>query len=513
MRRNQIMKHTIPLLFLLAIFFSACSSPKQVAKNTSTSLPNIATQTTSPNSLSVRLTERVGTVVALQTMGITPLAVESTITPVPTLPGNYDNEVTWHPQDVLLEITESANDGNPWRAKWPLLRLYWDGTIIQGTGDAVKVAQMNRPQMCKLFNSIAQAGGYDFDMYEYSPVFAGTWGEGIGIHTWREQNGGGYLFTSALNGNGARDMMFCGDCIKTGPKNFIPPEETNTYYLIYNNLPTDFQLKTDFKEPGTVPANYQITCKVSDGIHPFVQVDQEAKYVIFSSSGRRAIGVLNQNSANVRSAIYKIDGEKQYFAYNPKLFGADTLTVLPRLWAKDNQYAYLTLYPNNVNIQPFHEAIALQQIDTNTGQTHYLFQGQATDFYSYELSDTGSRLAYIRQNQNPLELVILDLATGNEIKLTIESPNTPAEHYKMAGGLQFNFEINKLFFSAISDQESQTTTSFMVDLLAPAKLYIVDQRPGAYKIKYLSSEWMEICAINEGLTEDDYCFGDKVNLP
>lgn len=508
------MKRILPLPLLLAIFILACNNSQvetNVNLSTSTSSPNLSVQTFSPEGNASSIATE--TTVAVQTSTKSPPAVTSTFAPTPTLFGTYDNEVTWHPQDILLNISESANDGNPWIVKWPLLRLYWDGTIIQGAGDNVKVSQLSRPQMCKLFNSIAQTGWFNVDHLAYSPVFAGTWAESIGVYIWQERVGGGYLFTSALEGAGAREPLFCGDCIRTNQDNFIDAAESNTYYLIFNNLPTDFQIKTNFEEPRAVSVNYQITCKVSDGAYPFVPVDQEAKYVIFSSSGRRAVGILNQNSADVSSAIYKIDGSKQYFTYDPKSFGAGTLTIVPRLWAKDNQHVYLTLYPNGVKLQPFQEAMALQKIDTNTGQTSYLFQGQVNDSYSYALSSTGSRLAYIRQNQNPLELVILDLETDNETKLTVETPDIPAEYYEMAGGLEFNFEINRLFFSAISDQDSLKTTFFMVDLLAPTKLHVVDQRSGAYKIKYLSSEWMEICAINEGLTEDDYCFGDKVKLP
>lgn len=513
------MKQVFLLFLLLAILFSSCSN-SQVETNiyspTGTSLPNISTQTPTLDSLAIWATERIGTVFALQTATITPIVVTPIFTP--TSPVSYQNEITWHPQDILINISESANDGNPWIAEWPLLRLYWDGTIIQGAGDEVKVAQMSRPQMCKLFNSIAETGWFNVDYLAYNPIFAGTWAESIGIYTWQERVGGGYLFTAALEGAGAREILFCGDCIKTNEGNFIPTAESNTYYLIFNNLPTDFQLKTDFREPGTVPADYQITCKKSDGTYPLVPVDPEAKYVIFSGSGRRAVGILNQNSTDVQTAIYKIDGSRQYINYDHKSFDTNALIVVPRLWAKDNQFVYLSLYPNDVELQPFHEAIALQQIDTNTGQAQYLFQGQADDFYSYELSNTGSRLAYIRQDQNPLELVIVDLATDNETKIIIESSDVPAENYKMAGSLQFNFELDKLFFSAISGEDFSQTTFFMVDLLNPTKLYSIDQRPGAYKLRrinYSSDQprWIEICRINKGLTEDDYCSSTYVDLP
>lgn len=513
------MKQVFPLFILLTIFFSACTKP-QTETNfnspTTATLPSVSTQTTTRDRLAIQATERIETVIALQTAITTPLAVTPISTP--TLLGNYKNEITWHPQEVLIDISESANDGNPWIAKWPLLRLYWDGTIIQGVGNEVKVAQMSRPQMCKLFNSIAKTGWFNVDYLAYNPIFAGTWGESIGVYTWQERVGGGYLFTSALEGAGASEILFCGDCIKTNHGNFIPTAESNTYYLIFNNLPTDFQLKTDFREPGVVPADYQITCQISDGTYPLVPVDQEAKYVIFSGSGRRAVGILNQNSTDVQSAIYKIDGGKQYINYDHKSFGANALIVIPRLWAKDNQFVYVSLYPNDAELQPFHEAIALQQIDTNTGYVRYIFQGQADDFYSYKLSNTGSRLAYIRQDQNPLQLVIVDLATGNEVKISIESSDIPSDNFIMAGSLQFNFELDKLFFSAISGEDSSQTTFFMVDLLNPTKLYSVDQRPGAYKLRRVnySSEhpkWLEICPIHEGLTADDYCSGLYIDLP
>ncbi len=461
----------------------------------------------------------VETVITLQTSGATPTPVSPTINSTPTSFGDYDKEITWHPQYVLLEISEHANDGNPWFSKWPLIRIYWDGTIIQGAGDEVKVTKLSRPRMCKLFNSISQSGWFNVDRFAYNPLFAGTWSETIGVYTWQEKIGGGYLFTYALQGEGGRDSLFCGDCITTSHHNFISDAEANTYYLIYNNLPTDFELKTHFDEPKTVPNDYKITCKESDGIYPFVMVKQEAKYVIFSGSGRRAVGILNQKSTKVLSAVYKIDGSKYYFSYDPKSFGAEILTVIPRLWAKDNQYVYLTLYPDNMDIQPFHEAIALQQIDTNTGQSRYLFQGQSNNLYSYELSDTGSRLAYIKQNQTPLELVILDLSTYNELKITIESPNVSADRYTTAGGLEFNFSINKLLFSAIYDDHgSLKTTFFMVDLLNPSKLYVLDEKAGAYKIKYMNYEsdsprWMKICPIDDGITGDDYCNEGNVDLP
>jgi len=536
------MKQVFSLFLLLAIFSSSCTN-SQVERNvnlpTDTSLPNVSTQTSTSDSVAIRATERIETVVALQTATTTPLAVIPVFTP--TSLETYDNEITWHPQEILINISESANDGNPWVPKWPLLRLYWDGTIIQDNGDEVKVAQMSRPQMCKLFNSIAGTGWFNVDYLAYNPSFAGTWSESISVYTWHERVGGGYLFTSALRGDGAREQFFCADCVKTKPQNFISAAEANTYYLIQNNLPTDFKLEDNFQEPNEVPNDYQITCTANDGVYPSVPVDQQAMYVVFSGTGRRAIGILDQNSANVRSAVYKIDGSKQYFSYDPKSFGADTLTIIPRLWAKDNQFVYLSLYPNNVDLQPFHEAIALQRIDTNTGQVNYLFQGQANEFYSYELSNTGSRLAYIKQDQNPFELVLLDLVTGTKIQLKIETSEIPANQFTMAGGLQFNFELDKLFFSAVSDQlttssncdapvdaeaqkgpctiqTSSTTTFFMVDLLNPIKLFVLNQTPGAYKISRISysseyPKWMEYCPINKGLTEDDYCPGTNIDLP
>lgn len=534
------MSKVSPLSVLLLLCFVACTSLQiDKATNSSTSTPSIKTQDEKP-------TEHVNTIQSDDKVEINSVAPTLTVTPLNALPsptplGYYKDEITWHPQEILLSVVESANDGNPWRPKWPLLRLYWDGTIIQGDGDKIKIAHMSQAQMCRLFNSITQTGWFNVDYLDYSPVFAGTWAELIGIYLWQERNGGGYLFADALQGAGARETMFCGDCIKTKRGNFIPAAEANTYYLLFNNFPTNFRIEDNFTEPGAVPVDYKITCQISDGTYPFAPVDHEAEYVIFSSNGQKAIGVLNQNSANTSSAIYKNNGSKQYFSYNPYSFGAETLTITPRLWAKDNQFIYLSIYPNNIDPQPFHEAVALQQIDSNTGQTRYLFQGQANEFYSYELSDTGSRLAYIKQNQNPFELVILDIATNTEIKLTIESPDIPASYYRAAGGLKFNFELDKLFFTAIHDQLTlspncdapndtglqnstcttqniPTTTFFMVDLLNPTKLYTLDQRSGEYKINRISysseySKWMEICSINKGLTDDDYCSGDYIDLP
>jgi len=84
------------------------------------------------------------------------------------------------------------------------------------------------------------------------------------------------------------------------------------------------------------------------------------------------------------------------------------------------------------------------------------------------------------------------------------------------GGLRFTYDLNKLFFSAISEQGSLKTTFFMVDLLNPVKLYTIYQTSGAYKISYIAYDndypkWMKICSINDGLT--DYCYSDTVNFP
>ena len=109
----------------MTLFSSSCLNSKVETSTislTSTLSPNALNQSSKLERNAHIETEGVETVV-VQPATSTPVAVTSTTTPIPTLMGIYDNEITWHPQDILLSISESPNDGNPWVSKWPLLRL------------------------------------------------------------------------------------------------------------------------------------------------------------------------------------------------------------------------------------------------------------------------------------------------------------------------------------------------------------------------------------------------------
>jgi hypothetical protein len=495
------MKATFYIVLLSVVFLTTCGTTPTITAAQVPQAVESASASETPDFLSVRSTERAGTIVAVRTEASTQVQVHTSGTTPTKTPTDSLTQIQWHPEKIIIDVSESANDGNPWMQTWPTLRLYWDGTMIQGMGSSVNVTHLNQSQICKLLISIDRTGWFEPNGRGYEPIFAGLGGTSIAINAWKSKMGGGQIFNSALSGEGVRTPLFCGDCITSSEHNMISSETANTYFILFNYLPTNFILYDEFKEPGEVPSDYQITCATQIQEFPFLPIDVNAKFPLFSESGRRAVAILNQNSSEVQTVLYKIDGNKQVFSYNLENLRTKALEVIPRLWSKDNQYVYLSLYPKDEVIEPFHEAIALQQIDTNTGISRILF-AENGNFYAYRLSNTGSKLAYIKQDQNPGELVLISLPNGAESSLKISIPGVSLENYQKAGGIWFNWDASKLFFSAIYKQNDKfITTFFFVDLLNPVRATPFHTLEGEFKIRELYDDKLETCQIEKNLIE------------
>lgn len=160
----------------------------------------------------------------------TPTAT-STPTPIVDSEGN----ITWHPQQVLIQKKQGGGDGVAYDYP-PNFLLLWDGTLFQRGNtytDMPYISFLNQEEICKILNTVNSSGFFE-EIPDYQFPFDGLGRETISVNSWNSNSSGGQILSHAISGATYYDSLFCRNCPIPSPNTIIKPGLANTYFFLEN---------------------------------------------------------------------------------------------------------------------------------------------------------------------------------------------------------------------------------------------------------------------------------------
>jgi hypothetical protein len=236
------------------------------------------------------------------------------------------------------------------------------------------------------------------------------------------------------------------------------------------------------------PADAVLTCSVNSGQYPTLPLSEDNKYWYYAPDGKWGAEVVDDPGQILRVRVVNMSGYEKYYQYDPSFFNRSSLKVFPRFWTRDVEYFLVNILPGDFNAQeiPFVNSIGLQRISTADGKISYLFAGVEGQEYAYTLSANGGQVAYIRQGDQPLKIVIKDTYSGKEKAAALAIPVNGTGSY-IAGGTLVWARDEKTLYVAATYWESDVDTGYIisVDVSNPAKQTIIYESTAPIKLNQM----------------------------
>ncbi|MGC1377561.1 MAG: hypothetical protein WA821_15110, partial [Anaerolineales bacterium] len=250
-----------------------------------------------------------------------------------------------------------------------------------------------------------------------------------------------------------------------------------------------------------LPADATLTCNTKTEPYAILPLNKDNKFWYYAPGGRWGAEVVaGQNKIRVVNT----SGYEKFYGYDPAFFGQTSIQFYPRYWSEDGQFFYVNIlrgdYTPNTSLD---NSIGLEQIDVKNEKIKYLFLGKQGQKFAYQLSKDGKKLAYIRQGDNPLKLVVMDIASGEEHAVSLTMPD--GSLYTSAGTLIWSSKGGKIYMTTTYEENGQPKTNILVagtDNLALRILYKADKLM-KLRASYTSFQAAEICDMQA--VADDIC--------
>ena len=213
-----------------------------------------------------------------------------------------------------------------------------------------------------------------------------------------------------------------------------------------------------------VPADATLTCNTKTGYYPLLPLNPNNKFWYYAPGGQWGAEVVaNENKIRVVNT----SGYEKFYSYDAAFFGQPSIQFYPRYWSEDGQFFYVNILPGefkpNVSLV---NSIGLEQIDVQNEKIKYLFLGTKGETFAYEFSTDRESVAYIRQGDDPLKLVIVNTVSGEEHAVRLTRPDgTP---YTSAGTLIWSAKDDAIYLAANYTENGTAKTDILG--IHPAKL-------------------------------------------
>lgn len=207
-----------------------------------------------------------------------------------------------------------------------------------------------------------------------------------------------------------------------------------------------------------VPADATLTCNTKTAGYPLLPLNPNNKFWYYAVGGSWGAEIVaNENKIRVVNK----SGYEKFYGYDPTFFGRPSIQFYPRFWSLDEQFFYVNILPGDYNPEiSLANSIGLQQIDVKNEKIKYLFLGTQGETFTYEFSTVRETVAYIRQGDQPLKLVVANPVSSQEQAVRLTRPDgTP---YTSAETL-FWYEDNDTIYIAAGYTENGATKT---DILA-----------------------------------------------
>jgi hypothetical protein len=253
-----------------------------------------------------------------------------------------------------------------------------------------------------------------------------------------------------------------------------------------------YELNWPTQVPQQIPTT-PITCKKSDGHYPLLPLSLENIFWYYAPDGKwGAEVVLDSNKIRVVNN----SGYERFYEYKPALFGQESTQFYPRYWSKDNKFFYVNVLPGQYKPDnTYVNSIGLQQIDVRNEKIKYIFIGTNGQSFSYAFSHDGKKVAYIRQEDNPLKLTIVDVYSGTEQSVSLLGPDILS--YTNAGSIFWSRNGENIYFAAIrqNEQDSDIVTTSLSNL-SNIKVIHTENRPLILSTTTFWDTTISICSLN-----------------
>jgi hypothetical protein len=237
------------------------------------------------------------------------------------------------------------------------------------------------------------------------------------------------------------------------------------FFLEYPSMEITYE--SAWPEAPEVPQDYTLTCNVNGPTYPLMPLNPQQKFWYYAPNGQwSAERVEGEN----KMRVVNITGYEKFYQYDPQQFGRQNIQVYPRFWSADGQFFYVNVLPGDYqpNISLVN-SVGLQKIDVRNEKVSYVFIGPTQQTFSFNFSSSQKLIAYIRQEETPLKLVIVNASSGEEKSALISSADVPAGHYIAAGSIAWpEYDDDKLYLAAIYEKDGQRKTHIL--MVDPANL-------------------------------------------
>ncbi len=294
---------------------------------------------------------------------------------------------------------------------------------------------------------------------------------------------------------GYQGKTFSGDMAqeimeKISNNQVFPSASSSTGYIAITYQP---------KAPD-VPPNNTLTCNTKTGHYPVLPLNPNNKFWYYAPGSKWGAEVVaNENKIRVVNT----SGYEKFYSYDAAFFGQASIQFYPRYWSKDGQFFYVNILPGefkpNVSLV---NSIGLEQIDVQNEKIKYLFLGTKGETFAYEFSTDRESVAYIRQGDDPLKLVIVNTILGEEHAVRLTRPDgTP---YTSAGTLIWSAKDDVIYLAANYTENGTAKTDILgihPDKLADLHiLYAADKLITISKDE-ASSSTASICSLETGTNQ------------
>ncbi len=255
-------------------------------------------------------------------------------------------------------------------------------------------------------------------------------------------------------------------------------------------------------------SDYTLTCNLANGKYPLLPLNKGNKFWYYAPDGNWGAEVVDKRGEFMKIRVVNKSGYEKFYQYDPSLFGQSSLKVFPRFWTKDDEYFFVNVLPGDFDVQktPFVNSLGLQRISISDGKVSYMFAGVEGQQYAYNISQDGGQIAYIRQDDQPLKLVVKDTYSGKEKAAALGIPLKGTGFYDEAGTLVWSYDKKTIYLAATyNENDKKSGCLIAIDIFNLANQKIIYESNNTFKLNQQSSfdRNAGICLLDA--SNEDYC--------
>jgi len=139
--------------------------------------------------------------------------------------------------------------------------------------------------------------------------------------------------------------------------------------------------------------------------------------------------------------------------------------LFPIRWSADDKFLYMAKISPASGVPYPPQIFALMRLDVGTGKVSPVLPPIGS--YYYDFSTDGTKLLSVDEVQNPLIVKVLDIGTGEEIKIYLD------KRFDEAGSFRLSPDSHKMLISALDEEKGYSI--ILANLQSGSQIYLDDR--------------------------------------